>query len=115
MSNANLVPLTAAPDLTKPYLERATIENGALAGRKLEICWLKDPTDLFFAQIQGSARIKLVEDARCLQLQQPQRLALLAIGGILINREIVTRRNVDGPHPRMDRGQSEGRQGTSPP
>ncbi len=29
-----------------------------VAGRGLEIAWLKDPTDLLFAQIQGSARIK---------------------------------------------------------
>jgi membrane-bound lytic murein transglycosylase A len=42
-----------------PYYDRAEIEEGALAGRGLEICWLKDPVDLFFIQIQGSARVKL--------------------------------------------------------
>ena len=42
-----------------PYYDRAEIEDGAIAGRGLEICWLKDPTDLLFAQIQGSARVKL--------------------------------------------------------
>ena len=41
-----------------PYYDRAEIEDGAIAGRGLEICWLKDQTDLLFAQIQGSARIK---------------------------------------------------------
>jgi len=62
------VPLYRTPsDLTKPYHDRAAIENGALAGRRLEICWLKDPTDLFFAQIQGSARVKL-EDGKVLRL-----------------------------------------------
>ncbi len=81
------------PNLTKPYLERATIENGALAGRKLEICWLKDPTDLFFAQIQGSARVKLVEDGKVLRLNYSSHNGwpYTAIGGILINREIVPR------------------------
>src|SRR5882724_12240119 len=39
-----------------PYYDRAEIEDGAIAGRGLEICWLKDQTDLLFAQIQGSAR-----------------------------------------------------------
>ena len=81
------------PNLSKPYLERATIENGALAGRKLEICWLKDPTDLFFAQIQGSARVKLVEDGKILRLNYSSHNGwpYTAIGGILINREIVPR------------------------
>src|SRR5262249_20215025 len=41
------------------YYDRTAIEEGALAGKNLELCYLKDPTDLFFAQIQGSARIKL--------------------------------------------------------
>ncbi len=39
--------------------ERKEIENGVLAGKGLEICWVKNPVDVFFAQIQGSARIKL--------------------------------------------------------
>ncbi len=42
-----------------PFHDRTTIEEGALAGRGLEICWVKDPVDAFFAQIQGSARVKL--------------------------------------------------------
>ena len=37
-----------------PYYDRAEIEDGAIAGRGLEICWLKNQTDLLFAQIQGS-------------------------------------------------------------
>jgi len=79
------------PNLTKPYLDRAAIEDGALVGRKLEICWLKDPTDLFFAQIQGSARIKLVEDGKVLRLNYSSHNGqpYTAIGGILSAREIV--------------------------
>jgi membrane-bound lytic murein transglycosylase A len=42
-----------------PYFERAEIENGALAGRGLEIAWAADPIDLFFLQIQGSGRLRL--------------------------------------------------------
>jgi membrane-bound lytic murein transglycosylase A len=40
-------------------LNRGEIEDGAIAGRDLEICYVKDPIDAFFAQIQGSARVKL--------------------------------------------------------
>ena len=41
------------------YHDRATIEDGILANRGLEIVWLRDPADAFFIQIQGSARIRL--------------------------------------------------------
>jgi membrane-bound lytic murein transglycosylase A len=41
------------------FYDRSAIEDGALAGRGLELCWVKDPVDAFFAQIQGSARVKL--------------------------------------------------------
>ncbi|HWT13834.1 MAG TPA: MltA domain-containing protein, partial [Allosphingosinicella sp.] len=41
------------------YHERAEIEEGALAGRGLEIAWAADPIDLFFLQIQGSGRLRL--------------------------------------------------------
>jgi membrane-bound lytic murein transglycosylase A len=41
------------------YYERAEIEDGALAGRGLEIAWAADPIDLFFLEIQGSGRLKL--------------------------------------------------------
>jgi membrane-bound lytic murein transglycosylase A len=41
------------------YHERAAIEDGALAGRGLELAWAADPIDLFFLQIQGSGRLRL--------------------------------------------------------
>jgi peptidoglycan lytic transglycosylase A len=47
--------------------DRKEIEKGALAGRGLEICWVKNPVDAFFAQIQGSTRVKL-EDGELLRL-----------------------------------------------
>ncbi len=40
-----------------PYYDRTEIENGALAGRGLEIAWAADPIELFFLQIQGSGRL----------------------------------------------------------
>jgi membrane-bound lytic murein transglycosylase A len=42
-----------------PYFERAEIEDGALAGRGLEIAWAADPIEFFFLQIQGSGRLRL--------------------------------------------------------
>jgi membrane-bound lytic murein transglycosylase A len=41
-----------------PYYDRTEIENGALAGRGLEIAWAADPVELFFLQIQGSGRLR---------------------------------------------------------
>ncbi len=42
-----------------PFYERAEIEQGALAGRGLEIAWAADPVELFFLQIQGSGLLRL--------------------------------------------------------
>jgi len=42
-----------------PYHDRAAIEDGALAGRGLELAWVADPVDLFFVQVQGSGRLRL--------------------------------------------------------
>jgi membrane-bound lytic murein transglycosylase A len=41
-----------------PYFTRAEIEDGALAGKGLEIAWAADPIEFFFLQIQGSGRLK---------------------------------------------------------
>ena len=41
------------------YHDRTAIEQGALAGRGLEIAWAADPVELFFLQIQGSGRLRL--------------------------------------------------------
>ena len=42
-----------------PYHSRTAIDQGALAGRGLEIAWAADPVELFFLQIQGSGRLRL--------------------------------------------------------
>jgi len=41
------------------YFTRAEIDDGALAGRGLEIAWAADPIDLFFIEIQGSGELRL--------------------------------------------------------
>jgi membrane-bound lytic murein transglycosylase A len=73
-----------------PYYDRAEIEDGAIAGRGLEICWLKDQTDLLFAQIQGSARIHL-EDGSTVRINYDAHngYPYAAVGRILIDRGII--------------------------
>ena len=41
------------------YYSRAEIQDGALAGKGLELAWAADPIELFFLEIQGSGRLKL--------------------------------------------------------
>lgn len=51
-----------------PYYSRSEIENqGALAGRDLEIAWVADQVDLYFMHTQGSGKIEL-PDGRLLQV-----------------------------------------------
>jgi membrane-bound lytic murein transglycosylase A len=45
------------------YHDRAAIEDGALAGRGLELAFVRDPVDLFFLQVQGSGRIRFADGA----------------------------------------------------
>lgn len=41
-----------------PYWDRGAIEDGALAGKGLEIAWAADEAELFFLQVQGSGRLR---------------------------------------------------------
>ena len=73
-----------------PYYDRAEIEDGAIAGRGLEICWLKNQTDLLFTQIQGSARVRL-EDGTTLRINYDAHngYPYTPVGRILIDRNII--------------------------
>ena len=75
-----------------PYFDRAEIENGALDGRHLEICWVKDPIDALFIQIQGSARVRL-EDGLLLRINYDAHngLPFTPVGRPLIERNIIPR------------------------
>lgn len=48
----------------EPYSTRTEIEGGVLAGKGLELVWVGDPVDAFFAQVQGSALIVLPDGSR---------------------------------------------------
>ena len=77
---------------TAPYYDRTQIEEGAIAGRGLEIVWLKDPIDAFFAEIQGSVRVRL-EDGKVIRLNYADKNGhpYFAVGGVLVQRGIVPR------------------------
>lgn len=46
-----------------PYYSRAEIEDGALAGKGLELAWVSDPVELFFIEIQGSGELRLPDSS----------------------------------------------------
>ncbi|HEV7637238.1 MAG TPA: MltA domain-containing protein [Bradyrhizobium sp.] len=73
-----------------PYYDRAEIEDGKIAGRGLEICWLKNQADLLFSQIQGSARVRL-ENGSTIRINYDAHngYPYTAVGRILIDRGII--------------------------
>jgi membrane-bound lytic murein transglycosylase A len=76
----------------EPYYDRAAIEAGALDGRKLEICWVRDPFEALSMQIQGSARVRL-EDGQTVRLNYDAHNghSYTAVGRVLIERKLVPR------------------------
>jgi membrane-bound lytic murein transglycosylase A len=75
-----------------PFFDRGEIEDGALDGRHLEICWLRDPIAAFSIHIQGSARVRL-EDGLTLRIGYDgwNGHTYVPVGRILIERNIVPR------------------------
>jgi membrane-bound lytic murein transglycosylase A len=71
-----------------PYPDRAAIEDGALAGRGLERLWLRDRIELFFAQVQGSARVRL-PDGEVIRLAYAGRNGqpYTSIGKVVVREE----------------------------
>jgi membrane-bound lytic murein transglycosylase A len=92
--------------------DRLRIEDGLLAGKGLEICWLKNPVDAFFAQIQGSARVKLAGgDTMRIGYAGRNGLPYTAVGKFLIDRGIYTREemSMDKIRTWMEANPAEGR------
>ena len=78
-----------------PYYDRGQIEDGALDGWHLEICYLHSPVDVLFAQIQGSARIRL-EDGTILRVNYDSHNGwpYTPVGRVLIERGMLTKDGV---------------------
>jgi membrane-bound lytic murein transglycosylase A len=50
-----------------PYYDRGEIDDGALAGRGIELAWAADPIELFFLEVQGSGQL-LLPDGRVMRI-----------------------------------------------
>lgn len=73
-----------------PYYSRAEIEDGALAGKGLELAWVADPVELFFIEIQGSGELRL-PDGSVMRIGYDNQngLPYTAIGKLLRDRGIL--------------------------
>jgi membrane-bound lytic murein transglycosylase A len=78
-----------------PYYDRSEILDGALDGKHLEICWIKDQADALMIQIQGSARVRL-EDGTMLRINYDAHngYPFVPVSRILIERNIIPRQEM---------------------
>jgi membrane-bound lytic murein transglycosylase A len=78
-----------------PYYDRGAIEAGALDGQKLEICWLKDPLDVFAIQLQGSGRV-ILEDGTPLRVNYDSHngYPFSSIDHALMKRSLIPRESM---------------------
>jgi membrane-bound lytic murein transglycosylase A len=77
---------------------RAEIDDGALAGRGLELFWTDDPVELFFLQVQGSGRLRL-DDGEIVRVSYAGNngKTYRAIGSVLVERGVYRRDQVTAP------------------
>jgi peptidoglycan lytic transglycosylase A len=75
-----------------PYYDRGQILDGALDGKHLEICWIKNQSDALEIQIEGSARIRL-EDGAIIRINYDAHngYPFVPVSRILIERNIIPR------------------------
>lgn len=81
-----------------PYYDRGEIEDGALDGQHLEICWLRSAAEALLVQIEGSVRVKL-EDGTVLRLNYDAHNGYpnVPVGRMLIDRKIIPRQDNSTP------------------
>ena len=71
----------------EPYPDRAAIRAGAVDVDALAIAYVADPVDAFFAQVQGSARLRFVDGSETrIGYHGKTGHAYTAIGRVLIDR-----------------------------
>ena len=85
---------TATGELV-PYYDRGEIEDGALDGQHLEICWLRTAAEALTIQIEGSARVRL-EDGTTLRLTYDAHngYPFVPVGRVLIERNLLPRKDM---------------------
>lgn len=69
----------------EPYFNRLEIDGGGLGGRNLEIAYVKDPVDAFFAHVQGCARLQLPTSEMRVTYDGKSGHEFTGIGGVLID------------------------------
>ena len=84
-------------DGLEPFFDRAAIEDGALAGRGLELAFLEDPVDAFFIHVQGSARLRLVAIGGVMRIAFDGKSGhpYTSIGRLAVERGILSRDKAD--------------------
>jgi membrane-bound lytic murein transglycosylase A len=95
--------MIADADGLKSCPDRQAIESGAFEGEGLEIAWACSPVDVFFAHIQGCARL-CYADGRVERITYAAKSGhpFTGIGGLLVERgEIPADEGVDGFDPAM--------------
>ena len=82
-------------DRVIPAQTRREIDEGALAGKGLEILWVDDPVDAFFLHIQGSGRV-VMDDGSIVRVGFAGRNGhrYVAIGRELVNRGGISKQTV---------------------
>ena len=83
-------------DRVLPYFSRSEIDGQkALAGKGLEIAWLKDPLDVDFLQIQGSGLLQL-EDGKSMRVGYAAKngRSYRSIGRYLMDKGLLKREEV---------------------
>jgi peptidoglycan lytic transglycosylase A len=78
-----------------PYYDRGEIFGGALDGKHLEICWIKNQSDALAIQIEGSARVRL-EDGAMLRINYDGHngYPFVPLSRILVERNIIPREEI---------------------
>lgn len=92
------------------YDDRAAIDNGALAGRGLEIAYAVDPIEFFFLQIQGSGRLQL-PDGGVMRIgyESQNGRAYTGIGRLMKDRGLITDGSMQGIVAYLQANPDEGR------
>lgn len=77
------------------YADRGEIDRGFLAGRGLEIAWAESKVDVFFAHVQGAARLRY-PDGKVKRITYAAKAGhpFSPIGKLLIDRGEITREQI---------------------
>ena len=79
-----------------PHLSRQQIDDqGALAGRGLELAYTADPSDNFFMQVQGSGMVRYPDGSlEMLAYAGKNGHAYVSVGRLLVERGVISKANI---------------------